>query len=111
MSDVALELTLNSALRRNTWTRCPRPFVSSDKIEAFRSVFESSLSDIAAETGGPSDPKAIQERCIILSGGVDRCAVLAAARKLGIKFGGALTVVTSDESPDLGFSAACAAEH
>ena len=36
---------------------------------------------------------------------------MAAARKLGIKFGGALTVVTSDESPDLGFSTACAAEH
>ena len=36
---------------------------------------------------------------------------MAAARKLGINFGGALTVVTSDESPDLGFSTACAAEH
>lgn len=36
---------------------------------------------------------------------------MAAARKHGIKFGGALTVVTSEESPDLGFSTACAAEH
>ncbi|KAL7543884.1 hypothetical protein ACHAWF_007474 [Thalassiosira exigua] len=84
---------------------------SSDNAAAFRSVFESSLSDIADRTGGPSDPAAVRERCIILSGGVDTCAIMAASRKLGIQFGGALTVVTSDESPDLGFSSACAEEH
>jgi len=78
------------------------------KVEAFRGVFEQSLLDIANQTGGVSNTK---ERCIILSGGVDTCAIMAAAKKLGIKFGGALTVVTSDESPDLGFSSACAAEH
>lgn len=84
---------------------------SSSKVDAFRSVFESSLSDIADRTGGPSDPDAVRERCIILSGGVDTCAILAACRELGIEFGGALTVVTSDDSPDLGFATACAREH
>ena len=84
---------------------------SGSKADAFRSAFESSLSDIADRTGGPSHPDAVRERCIILSGGVDTCAIMAASRKLGIKFGGALTVATSDESPDLGFLTACAGEH
>ena len=57
------------------------------KVEAFRGVFEQSLLDIVAnQTGG------VKERCIILSGGVDTCAIMAAAKKLGIQFGGALTV-------------------
>lgn len=77
---------------------------SQEKAAAFRTVFEKSLIDIAARTN-PST------RCIILSGGVDTCAILAACRKLGITFVGALTVVTGDDSPDLGFSSACAAEH
>ena len=59
------------------------------KVEAFRGVFEQSLLDIANQTGGDSNSK---ERCIILSGGVDTCAIMAAAKKLGIQFGGALTV-------------------
>jgi len=75
-----------------------------NKVASFRTVFESSLSDIAART----DPAT---RCIVLSGGVDTCAILSAARELGIAFGGALTVITGDDSPDGGFSAACAAEH
>ena len=84
---------------------------NNTKVEDFRNIFEQSLSDIANETGGSSTPQAIKERCIILSGGVDTCAIMAAAKKLGIQFGGALTVVTSDDSPDLGFSSACATEH
>ena len=36
---------------------------------------------------------------------------MAASSKLGIHYGGALTVITSDESPDLGFASACAKEH
>lgn len=83
----------------------------STKVQAFRSIFEDVLVDIAEQTGGKSTPEAVSQRCIILSGGVDTCAIMAAARKHGIKFGGALTVVTSDESPDLGFSSACAKEH
>lgn len=75
------------------------------KSAAFRHVFEASLADIASRTE-PADT-----RCIILSGGVDTCAILAAARKLGIKFGGALTVITGLDSPDRGFAEACAAEH
>ena len=65
----------------------------TSKTEAFRAVFEQSLTDIANQTGGHT-PEAIRERCIILSGGVDTCAIMAAARNLGIKFGGALTVVS-----------------
>ena len=84
---------------------------SNNKVEAFRGIFEQSLTDIASQTGGLSTPIAVKERCIILSGGVDTCAIMAAARKLGMKFGGALTVVTSNDSPDLGFSSACAKEH
>mmetsp|Transcript_37103 Transcript_37103/g.68126 ORF Transcript_37103/g.68126 Transcript_37103/m.68126 type:complete len:367 (-) Transcript_37103:50-1150(-) len=85
---------------------------TSAKVEEFRNVFEQSLTDIAERTGGVSaSDESVRERCIILSGGVDTCAIMSAARKLGIKFGGALTVVTGDESPDLGFSSACAAEH
>mmetsp|Transcript_3902 Transcript_3902/g.8599 ORF Transcript_3902/g.8599 Transcript_3902/m.8599 type:complete len:365 (-) Transcript_3902:31-1125(-) len=89
----------------------PSPSPSSNKVEAFRTIFEKTLTEIAHRTGGPSDPTAVSQRCIILSGGVDTCAILAASRKLGIRYGGALTVVTSDASPDLGFSSACAAEH
>ena len=65
----------------------------TSKTEAFRAVFEQSLTDIANQTGGHT-PEAIRERCIILSGGVDTCAIMAAARNLGIKFGGALVVVS-----------------
>ena len=63
----------------------------TSKTEAFRAVFEESLIDIANQTGGHT-PEAIRERCIILSGGVDTCAIMAAARNL--EFGGALTVVS-----------------
>jgi len=77
-----------------------------NKVEAFRQVFESSLSDIAARTDENK-----YKRCIILSGGVDTCAILAAAKKIGMTFAGALTVITGDESPDKGFAEACAKEH
>jgi hypothetical protein len=60
------------------------------KVEAFRGVFEQSLIDIANHTGGVTNTN--KERCIILSGGVDTCAIMAAAKKLGVQFGGALTV-------------------
>jgi len=63
----------------------------TSKTEAFRAVFEKALTDIKKQTGGDT-PEAIRERCIILSGGVDTCAIMAAARNL--KFGGALTVVS-----------------
>jgi asparagine synthase (glutamine-hydrolysing) len=78
------------------------------KVEAFRSVFEEALSDIAESTNAKS-------RCIILSGGVDTCAILAAARKLNITIEAAFTVVTNDQndnvSPDRGFAVAAAAQH
>ena len=76
------------------------------KIHEFRTIFESSLGDIHARTN--SDPS---QRCLILSGGVDTCAILSAAQTIGMTFAAALTVVTGDDSPDLGFAVACAKEH
>jgi asparagine synthase (glutamine-hydrolysing) len=78
--------------------------VDTDKVDAFREVFEASLLDIAKRT-------LEEERCIILSGGVDTCAIMAAAKKIGVKFQAGFTVITGEESPDKGFSEACAKEH
>lgn len=77
-------------------------------ISAFRSVFEQALTDIDRRT-----EKAEKEgkRCLILSGGVDTCAILAAAKKVGMPFSTGFTVVTGDDSPDLGFATAAAKEH
>eukprot|EP00985_Skeletonema_marinoi_P013852 scaffold6927_cov149-Skeletonema_marinoi.AAC.1 len=80
------------------------------KVDQFRSIFEASLTAIHKRTGG-EDPIAKSKRCIILSGGVDTCAIMAASKKIGMSYAGALTVVTGDDSPDLGFSSACAKEH
>ena len=71
--------------------------------EDLRREFNSALRDIAART----EPG---QRCIILSGGVDTCAVLAAAKEVGCTFGAAITVLTGEKSPDRGFSIAAAAE-
>ena len=87
------------------------------KVGAFREVFEASLSDIADRTGGlrTAPDESVRRRCVILSGGVDTCAIMSAAWILGIRFGGAITVALtspdSEEPPNLAFSAACAAEH
>ena len=74
------------------------------KVDSFCSVFEASLADIAART----EPS---ERCLILSGGVDTCAILAAASKRSITFAAAVTVVTGDDSPDKAFASAAAKQH
>mmetsp|Transcript_23164 Transcript_23164/g.38308 ORF Transcript_23164/g.38308 Transcript_23164/m.38308 type:complete len:344 (+) Transcript_23164:127-1158(+) len=74
------------------------------KVEAFRSVFETALSEIADRTEA-------KDRCLILSGGVDTCAILEAAVKLGVTFVAAVTVVTGEDSPDKGFAVAAAADH
>lgn len=63
---------------------------------------EASLSAIAARTKQ-------SQRCIILSGGVDTCAILAAAAKTNITFHSAITVLTHDMSPDREFAVAAAA--
>lgn len=70
---------------------------------ALRERLNASLLGIAART----EPAA--ERCIILSGGVDTCAILAAAEQTGVKFGGAITVLTGQDSPDREFAMAAAA--
>lgn len=80
------------------------------KIEAFRSVFEESLTDIADRT--TNNASAGGGCCLILSGGVDTCAILAAAAKLGIKYDAAVTVVTDESSsPDFGFATAAASQY
>ncbi|KAL7474699.1 hypothetical protein ACHAW6_000660 [Cyclotella cf. meneghiniana] len=81
---------------------------TTDKLQKFRTIFESALSTIHILTGGESTTP---QRCIILSGGVDTCAIMAASKRIGMSFAAALTVVTGDESPDLGFSSACAQEY
>ncbi|KAL3791740.1 hypothetical protein HJC23_007507 [Cyclotella cryptica] len=81
---------------------------ATDKLQEFRIIFESALSSIHKRTGGESTTP---QRCIILSGGVDTCAIMAASKRIGMSYAAALTVVTGDNSPDLGFSAACAQEY
>ena len=49
-------------------------------------------------------------RVLILSGGVDTCAILAAASEVGVTFEAGITVVTGEDSPDRAFAAAAAAE-
>lgn len=73
------------------------------KSSEFRRVFERSLADIASRT-----PES--ERCLILSGGVDTCAILAAADAIGVSFPAAFTVVCTgeNEGPDLAFAVAAA---
>eukprot|EP00956_Cyclotella_meneghiniana_P006874 scaffold9251_cov92-Cyclotella_meneghiniana.AAC.9 len=82
--------------------------IDQSKLQAFRSAFEASLQSIQKRTG---DETAITKRCIILSGGVDTCAIMSASKSIGMSFGAAFTVVTGDDSPDFGFSTACAKEH
>ena len=67
-----------------------------------RSKLNAALLAIAERT-------APEERCIILSGGVDTCAILAAAEQVGVTFAGAVTVLTGADAPDAEFAAAAAA--
>jgi len=68
-----------------------------------RAKFQESLLAIAARTDAST-------RAIILSGGVDTCAVLAAAAEAGVTFAGAITVLTGSTSPDTEFATAAAIE-
>lgn len=78
---------------------------SSPVVSALRTHFSAALTSIARRT------KPAAKRCIILSGGVDTCAILAAASEQNMSFAGAITVVTGDDSPDLPFAIAAAKEH
>lgn len=71
---------------------------------ACRSQLCSAMAAIAQRTPPTS-------RAIILSGGVDTCAILAAAKEIGAPFAAAITVLTGADSPDRSFSVAAAAEH
>lgn len=67
---------------------------------------EKLLAAVAA-IGERTDAKG---RVLILSGGVDTCAILAAASEVGVTFQAGITVVTGEDSPDGAFAAAAAAE-
>ena len=72
--------------------------------EVLRTRLNDALLAIAART-------APEERCIILSGGVDTCAILASAKEVGVSFAGAVTVLTGEDAPDKDFAIAAAVEH
>lgn len=76
----------------------------STVVESLRTHFAKAINDIAARTDA-------SERAIILSGGVDTCAILAAAKQEGVSFRCAITVLTGEDSPDKLFAARAAAEH
>ena len=67
---------------------------------------EKLLAAVAA-IGERTDAKG---RVLILSGGVDTCAILAAASEVGVTFQAGITVVTGEDSPAGAFAAAAAAE-
>lgn len=76
---------------------------NANKLDDFRRHFEASLQKIY---------NPLNQYCLILSGGVDTCAILEACSKLGIVFSAAVTVVTSQaDSPDYGYSTAAAQQH
>mmetsp|Transcript_27230 Transcript_27230/g.69196 ORF Transcript_27230/g.69196 Transcript_27230/m.69196 type:complete len:353 (-) Transcript_27230:157-1215(-) len=79
--------------------------MATSKSAALREKLAAALVEID-EASTPT-----KTRCIILSGGVDTCAILAAAKELDMNFGGAITVVTDESSPDLPFATAAAEEH
>ena len=76
----------------------------SDIASDLRTHFAASLTAIADRTEAA-------DRCIILSGGVDTCAILACAKELGVTFAAAITVITEESSPDRAFATAAAQEH
>ena len=92
----------------------------NSKLETFRDLFETALKDIDDRTlvaekeddsSSTANAKAAaSRRCLILSGGVDTCAILRALQKLDIFVAAAITVICSDrqgkQGPDLEFAQA-----
>ena len=66
------------------------------------------LSEALAAIAGRTDAHG---RCLILSGGVDTCAILACAKEIGVGFAAAITVITGSDAPDREFAVAAAKEH
>ena len=82
-----------------------KDIIMTGAVAGLRAKFPGALSQIAARTDSKT-------RCIILSGGVDTCAILAASKELGVTYGAAFTVLCGgDDSPDRTFATAAAAEH
>ncbi|KAL1529470.1 hypothetical protein AB1Y20_000417 [Prymnesium parvum] len=68
-------------------------------------------SELAAALSSIASRSLPDERCLILSGGVDTCAILACAKSVGLTFAAAITVLTGEQSPDREFAVAAAKEH
>lgn len=68
------------------------------------------INDTSTETVSNSH-NAGTLRALILSGGVDTCAILEAASDIGMRFDVCITVVIGDESPDEKFAAFAAKQH
>ena len=66
------------------------------------------LCDSVDKVSHTSDPK---RRAIILSGGVDTCAILEASASINMSFAVAITVAIGEDSPDEAFAAYAAAQH
>ncbi len=77
---------------------------AEDQIEECRRRLCTSVEKVSQKT----DPL---RRAIILSGGVDTCAILEAAASINMKFAVAITVVIGNESPDEAFATHAAAQH
>ena len=92
-------LKLAALPRQQLAERAKEARITSSEL---RSTLNAALLGIAERTKP-------EERCIILSGGVDTCAILTAAKQVGVSFGGAVTVLTGADVPDAEFAAAAAA--
>jgi asparagine synthase (glutamine-hydrolysing) len=75
-------------------------------MDVVKGLRERLIAEVA-EIGAKTDAKS---RVLILSGGVDTCAILEAATEAGVTFECGVTVSTGAESPDKDFAAAAAAE-
>lgn len=78
--------------------------MTSPIVEQCKQKLCESLKEISAKTNE-------NHRAIILSGGVDTCAILEGASLIGMKFACAITVVIGDTSPDEAFSKKASKSH
>jgi len=77
---------------------------SENAVDECRHRLCTSLQNVSEITDAKS-------RAIILSGGVDTCAILAAAASIKMKFAVAITVVIGNDSPDEAFAKHAAEQH
>jgi asparagine synthetase B (glutamine-hydrolysing) len=66
------------------------------------------LLDAVAAVGAATDAST---RCIILSGGVDTAALMAASAELKLTYAAAITVLCGPDAPDRAFAASVASKY